>query len=188
MNKSDELFSALNINLNAIVEANTKYFPVSFFNSPTMTEIIIDIPDNTNGNYKMLPMKIWEIWNIKNGLQDKSLLQDITFEEADLEPVSEVIIDDFTFYHYGDGIAVKRGLEPFKLKINYYKINRTLSELKELPELEFKNIIYNLKTRNIAGLFEGLKRFKFLFNNTQAENTIKPEIILQNQSLNGFYL
>jgi hypothetical protein len=188
MNKSDELFNSLNIDLNAIVEVNAKYFPVSFFDSPTMENLTLDIPGNTNGNYKMLPMKIWEIWNIRNGYQDKSPYQDITFAEAVSEPLGSEISSSFIFYHYGDGICVRRSSSPFKLSLNYYKINRTYLTMKELPKLEFKNILFCLKTKNGSELFEGMKRFKNLFQNTQAENTIKPETVLQNQSITGFYL
>ena len=60
--------------------------------------------------------------------------------------------------------------------------------MKDLPKLEFLNLLYNLKTRNANNVFTALNRISNLFHNTMAENTIQPEIRAVSQSMRGFEL
>jgi len=187
MSTAEELFQTLGIDVFSLINDNCKYLPESFFELSKQDSIEISVnPDNSV--YKSLPLRIWDIRNIRNGKQAKSEIQDITLNETLLEPIQARIVNDFTFYHYGDELLVKRDLTGYKLKIDFFRINRNVNQMKDLPKLEFLNLLYNLKTRNANNVYTALDRVSSLFHNSIAENTVQPEIRAMSQSMRGFEL
>ena len=187
MSTAEELFQTLGIDVFSVINDNCKYLPESFFSLSKQDSIEVSVNPDTS-EYKSLPLKIWDIRNIRNGKQAKSEFQDITLNDTLPEPIQARLVTDFTFYHYGDNLLVKRASTGFKLKVDFFRINRNISDMKDLPKLEFLNLLYNLKTRNANNVFTALNRISTLFQNTIAENTIQPEIRAVSQSMRGFEL
>lgn len=189
MSIAEELFQTLGIDVLSVINDNCKYLPESFFSLSKQDSIEVFVGPRTDCNtYKTLPLKIWDVRNIRNGKQAKSRFQDIILNDTVSEPIQATEVSDFTFYHYGDNLIVDRALEGYKLKVDFFRINRNISDMKDLPKLEFLNLLYNLKTRNANNVFTALKRISNLFQNTIAENTIQPEIRAVSQSMRGFEL
>lgn len=187
MSTAEELFQTLGIDVLSVINDNCKYLPESFFSLSKQDSMEVSVNPDVS-IYKSLPLKIWDIRNIRNGKQAKSEIQDITLNDTLPEPIQARLVDSFTFYHYGDNLLVKRDSTGYKLKIDFFRINRNVSDMKDLPKLEFLNLLYNLKTRNANNVFTALNRISTLVQNTIAENTIQPEIRAVSQSMKGFEL
>lgn len=187
MSIAEELFQTLGIDVLSVINDNCKYLPESFFSLSKQDSIEVSVNPDASV-YKSLPLKIWDIRNLRNGKQAKSEIQDITLNDTLPEPIQARLVDSFTFYHYGDNLLVKRASTGYKLKIDFFRINRNVSDMKDLPKLEFLNLLYNLKTRNANNVFTALNRISTLVQNTVAENTIQPEIRAVSQSMRGFEL
>lgn len=187
MSIAEELFQTLGIDVLSVINDNCKYLPESFFSLSKQDSIEVSVNPDASV-YKSLPLKIWDIRNLRNGKQAKSEIQDITLNDTLPEPIQAKLVDSFTFYHYGDNLLVKRASTGYKLKIDFFRINRNVSDMKDLPKLEFLNLLYNLKTRNANNVFTALNRISTLVQNTVAENTIQPEIRAVSQSMRGFEL
>jgi hypothetical protein len=71
MSTAEELFQTLGIDVFSLINDNCKYLPESFFELSKQDSIEVSVnPDNSV--YKSLPLRIWDIRNIRNGKQVKS--------------------------------------------------------------------------------------------------------------------
>lgn len=188
MNRAEEYFNMLGIDLDAEILKLLKYFPITFFERIEIKELEVTVQKNSDSNWALLPFYNWEILSFRNGYQEKSTTQDIIFTEPVLEEVAVTEYTDFWFVHYGDRFLIQRLDEVYKVNIVYNYCEKSIANLKELPKIEIQNLLMNLMTRTQDQAFKGIERFKLLYSNLIMENTIRPEVKVQNQLLGGFYL
>lgn len=189
MMRALDYFEKVNIDIEDKVDKFVKYLPHQFFKETNIFEETILVQNNENSNWFMLPYDNWEVLSFRNGYQDKSTTFDITFDEPNtLDLSSDTTYTQFWYCHYGCKFIVPRFSESYNLLIVTNICRKTYNNLKELPKMEILNIMMNLKQKDSNGLFLGIERFKKLYSDLIAENTLKPEVKLQNQPSRGYIL
>lgn len=180
MERSLEFFSKIGVNIGQEIGKLCKYLPTYFFDYKELktTEFYIDAKSDTEWFLLPEPFKIWNVIEFKNGKMEKWGEQNITIENNQVGFIPDIIVDNFDFYHYGDGFIIRKQDTPITLKIEWYGIDKNYENLDPLVAIEFRNLMMNLRLRNIEYIFDCIKRIKEIYGNIPAQNINKTNVVV----------
>jgi hypothetical protein len=180
MERSLEFFSKIGVNIGQEIGKLCKYLPTYFFDYKELktTEFHIDAINDTEWFLLPEPFKIWNVIEFKNGKMEKWGEQNITIENTQVDFIPDTIVDHFDFYHYGDGFIIRKQDVPITLRIEWYGIDKKYENLDPLVAIEFRNLMMNLRLRNIEYIFDCIKRIKEIYGNIPAQNINKTNVVV----------
>lgn len=170
INKPLEFFNRLNLPINDVLDIVSQYLPSTAFEGLTLqtTEVV------TGGDkWQILPIRRCDAISIRNGklakLEELSVELETSVFQGDLEDSNDL----FVYGIFGNYYCIKQPLNGVRFNIHWFGIMRNSDNMDLLWKTEYANLFMNLKMKDSTRVFEGLKRLKYLDDNSLMENRVK---------------
>lgn len=185
INKSIEFFNKLNLPLNEVLDDIAQFLPMSAFVKPSLqtTEV-----RSGGTKWQILPIRRCDVLSIRNGklakLPEQGCEIDYNAFIGDLETSDDL----FVYGIHGTNYCLKQPETGIVFNIYWYGVIKNFSNMDLLWKTEYANLLMSIKIKDSASVFEGLKRLKFLQENSFMENSIRPANYASNEAGNEVLL